>query len=290
MDVTIQPLTKTYYLPLEKIYIQIAGNFDNPFDLDNFRGYIRFRSNLIKIAVHSSKIVGYIIGDQNSSFKTRIFSLYVLPDFQRRKIGSDLLRALEREFLIQQPNLRYLSVRIPEKFFDSKNFFLTQKFEIITKINYYVKNDLLFPHQINSSVEIRSATKKDLQDLINLERICFSEYWQKNKKEFKKEIESKTISLFVAILDGKLVGYTTNFVSASGTNGQYARIATHPEFRRNRIGTTLTSKAFQWYKKQGKVQKVVLTTFADSDIHNAMYQGWGFEFLEQEMIMAKKYD
>ncbi len=76
-------------------------------------------------------------------------------------------------------------------------------------------------------------------------------------------------------------------MSANGTDGQYTRIATHPEFRRRRIGTSLNSKAFQWFEKQDKVQRVVLTTFADSDIHNAMYQGWGFKFLEQEMIMAK---
>ena len=290
MDVTIQSLTKTYYLPLEKIYIQLAGNFYSPFDLDNFRRYIRFRSDLIKIAVHSAKIVGYIIGDQNSSLKTRIFSFYVLPDFQQRKIGTDLLRALESEFLTQQPNLRYLSVRIPEKFFDSKSYFLTQGFEIITKINYYVKNDLFFPYQINSRVEIRSATINDLKDLIKLEKTCFSEYWQKNKEEFKKEIKSKANSLFVAFLDEKLVGYNSNSVSANRTDGQYARIATHPEFRRRRIGTSLTSKAFQWFKKQDRVQRVVLTTFADSDIHNAMYKGWGFKFLEQEMIMAKKFD
>lgn len=290
MDVTIQSLTKTYYLPLEKNYIQLAGNFDSPLDLDNFRRYIRSRSNLIKIAVHSSKIVGYIIGDQNSSLKTRIFSIYVLPDFQKRKIGTDLLRALEREFLTQQPNLRYLSVRIPEKFFNSKTYFLTQGFEIITKINYYVKNDLLFPYQINLNVKIRLATNRDLKDLIKLERTCFSEYWRKSKEEFKKEIELKANSLFVAFLDGKLVGYNSNSVSANGTDGQYARIATHPEFRRRRIGTSLTFKAFRWFKKQGRVQRVVLTTFADSDIHNAMYQGWGFKFIEQEMIMAKKFE
>lgn len=288
MDVTIHDLTKDYYSPLEEIHVQVVGNFDSPIDLNNFRRYVRFRSRLIKIAVCCSKIIGYIIGDQNSSSKARIFSLYVLPDFQRRQIGSDLLRTLEREFLIKQPNLRYLSVRIPETFFASKHFFLKQGFDVIATINCYAKDNLSFPYHTEPRLEIRSATTSDLENLVKLENTCFSEYWRKNREDFKKEIEMKTNSLFVAFLEGKLVGYNSNSVSANRIEGHYARIATHPEFRKQRIATSLTAEAFHWFRKQ-QVQRILLTTFAESDFHNRMYVTWGFKFLEQEMIMAKQY-
>ncbi|MFX0013104.1 MAG: GNAT family N-acetyltransferase [Promethearchaeota archaeon] len=288
MDIKLHSLNETYLKSFEELYIQIFGDFDNPVEHSNFRRYIMFNSHLVKIAVQFSKIIGYIIGDQNSSHKARIFSLYVLPSFQRRQIGSDLIQLLEKEFLTRQPNLRYLSVRIPEKFFNTKDFFIKHRFHIITKINCYEKSDLFFPYQPNPNVKIKSATKNDLRALVKLEKICFSDYWRKTREEFREEIESKTNSLFIALLNDKLIGYNSNSISANGIEGHYARIATLPEYRKQHIATSLTVKAFQWFKKQ-QVQKVLLTTFAKSNFHNEMYKRWGFKFTEQELIMAKHY-
>ncbi|MFX0124428.1 MAG: GNAT family N-acetyltransferase, partial [Candidatus Hodarchaeota archaeon] len=120
-----------------------------------------------------------------------------------------------------------------------------------------------------------------------LEQVCFSEYWRKTREDFKGEIESKASVLLIALLDGKLVGYNSNSISANRISGHYARIATHPEFRKQRIATSLTVYAFHWFKEQ-RVQNVLLTTFAESEAHNLMYKKWGFEFEEQELILAKK--
>ncbi len=291
MDTIIRSLSKEFYSPLEEIHTQFVGNFDNPIDLDNFRRYVRLRSHLVRIAVqNSSSIVGYIIGDRKRQMEGNIFSLYVLPNFRKRQIGTGLLIALEKEFHTKQPNIRYLSARIPEEFFNSSNFFLKQGFEIITKINNYVKNDLSFPYEMNPNLKIKMATKSNLQDLIKIEKICFPEYWQKNSVDFMSEIRSETSSLFVAFLEGKLVGYNINAVSASRTDGHYIRIATHPKFRRRHIGTSLTVKAFQWFKKQRSIQRILLSTYSESNFHNAMYKGWGFKFVDQEMIVAKEFN
>lgn len=287
MDVKILSLTEKYYKSLEEIYIKVVGDFDSLSDQTNFRRYIRLRSHLIKIAVHSSKIIGHIIGNQDSSQRARVFFLYVIPNFQRRLIGSDLLQALEMEFLTNHSNLRYISVRIPEKYFNSKDFFLNKRYDIITKINCYVKSDLFFTCQANPKLEIRPATRNDLNNLVELEQVCFSDYWRKAKDDFKREIESKADLLLTAFLDGKLVGYNSISISANRINGHYARIATLPKFRKQRIATSLTAQAFHWFKEQ-RVQHVLLTTFAESEAHNAMYKKWGFEFEEQELILAKK--
>ena len=287
MDVRIFSLTEKYYNSLEKIYVEIFGDFDSLTDQTNFRRYLRFRRHLIKIAVRSSKIIGCIIGDQDSSRKARIFFLYVLPKFQRRLIGTNLLLTLEKEFLTNLPGLQYISVRIPEEYFGVKDFFLRQGYNFITKINCYVKNDLSFPFQINQRLEIRLATEKDLEELIELEHACFSEYWRKTEEIFRAEMKSKTNILLVAFLDGKLVGYNSNSISANGINGHYARIATHPGFRKQHIAASLTSRAFDWFQEH-KVRNVLLTTFAESEAHNSMYRNWGFKFEEQEVILAKK--
>lgn len=288
----ILALSPEHFSSLEVLHTNFIGRFENPEDLQNFRKYLRIRSHLIKIAVHSSeggKIIGYVIGDQTSRYKARVYSLFVLPQFQRRQVGSNLIQSIEEEFLRNFPNLRYLSVRIPEKFSDSEEFFLKQGFNLITKINYYVKNDLKFPYEVNPDVEIRVATTKDIKHLVQLENICFSEYWQKSAEVFKKNIESKNGMFFVALLEGELVGYNFNSISSNKTEGQYARIAILPKFRRRHIATSLTAKAFEWFEKQRTIQRVLLTTFADSDYHNAMYQSWGFSLTDQELIMAKNY-
>ncbi|UCG01410.1 MAG: GNAT family N-acetyltransferase [Candidatus Heimdallarchaeota archaeon] len=287
MGIRILSITEKYYKNLEEMYTNVFGEFDSSTDQTNFRRYIRFRSNLIKIAAHSSKVVGCIIGSRDNFHKARVYFLYVLPNFQRRLIGSDLLQKLEMEFRTNQSNLRYISVRIPEKFFDSKGFFMKHRYEIITKINCYVKKDLHFPFQANPNLEIRLATENDLKNLIKLEHACFSEYWRKTKEDFKGEIESKVNILLIALLDGILVGYNSSSISANGTNGHYARIATLPEFRKQHIATSLTAQAFHWFQDQ-KVRNVLLTTFAESEAHNLMYKKWGFEFEEQELILAKK--
>lgn len=287
MDIRILSLTENYYDNLEEIYVEVFGDFDSFIDQTNFRRYLRFRTPLIKIAVRSSKIIGCIIGSQNSSHKARVFFLYVLPDFQQRLIGSKLLQTLEREFLTNQSDLRYISVRIPEKYFDIKDFFLKHGYNFVEKINCYVKNDLFFPFQTNPKLEIRLATDDDLEELLKLEQACFSEYWRKTKEIFKGEIESNTSVLLVASLDGKLVGYNSNSISANGISGHYTRIATLPEFQKQHIATSLTVRAFEWFKEH-RVKKVLLTTFAESEAHNLMYKNWGFEFEDQELILAKK--
>ncbi|MFW9903864.1 MAG: GNAT family N-acetyltransferase [Candidatus Thorarchaeota archaeon] len=287
MDIRILPLTEEYYNNLEEIYTKTFGEFDSPADQTNFRRYIRFRSDLIKIAVHSNEIIGCIIGNQESYLKARVFFLNVLPDFQRRFIGSGLLQALENEFLTNLSKIRYISVRIPEKYFSSKDFFLKHRYNFVAKINCYIRSNLLFPFQINPKLEIRLATLNDVKELVELENACFSDYWRKTKEDFKEEIESKASILLVAFLDGKMVGYNSNSISTNGINGHYTRIATSPQYRKQHIATSLTVWAFKWFNKQ-RVKNVLLTTFAESKAHNAMYKKWGFNLEEQELILAKK--
>lgn len=287
MDIRILSLTEQYYNNLEEIYTKTFGEFDSTVDQINFRRYIRFRSDLIKIAVRSSKIIGCIIGSQDSYFKARVFFLYVLPNYQRCLVGSELLQALENVILTNLSKIRYLSVRIPERYFSSKDFFLKHRYNFVTKINCYIKGNLSFPFQANPKLEIRLATLTDIEELLKLEKACFSDYWRKSKEDFKGEIESKDSILFVAFLDGILVGYNSNSISANGINGHYTRIATLPQYRKQHIATSLTVWAFNWFNKR-RVKNVLLTTFAESKPHNAMYKKWGFDLEEQELILAKK--
>jgi ribosomal protein S18 acetylase RimI-like enzyme len=192
--------------------------------------------------------------------------------------------------LVMLPNLRYLSVRIPNRFFASEPFFQHMGFDLIAKITNYQKDDLSFPFQPNPNILIRPLKNndKDLLNLTRLEKQCFPDYWQMEKNEFQRLLESETTSFFLAYIKEHLVGYNYNTISASKPEGHYVRIATHPNFRQKYIATSLTAMAFHWFKKH-QVKRILLSTYADSPVHNRLYQNWGFKAVGQEIIMAKQY-
>ncbi|MFX0172332.1 MAG: GNAT family N-acetyltransferase [Candidatus Hodarchaeota archaeon] len=290
MEVEIRVPVKSDFIALERIHIQVTGNFDNSTERENFHSYIQLNYRLIRIAVIKSEIVGYTLGYQVSSRKVRIYSIFVLPQFQGKRIGYKLINSFEKDIVSLYPDLRYLSVRIPQEFFNSVPFFENLGFKHISKITNYETEDLSFPFQPNPNILIRPLEydEKDFLNLTNLEKQCFPEYWQMDKIEFKRLLESETTSIFLAFIDELLVGYNYNTLSASKPEGHYVRIATHPNFRQKYIATSLTAMAFQWFSKH-QVKKILLSTYADSPVHNCLYQKWGFKAVGQEIIMAKQY-
>jgi ribosomal protein S18 acetylase RimI-like enzyme len=290
MDITIRSPMKSDFQSIKEIHKQTVGDFDNQTQEENFHRFIQLNSNLIRIAIKASKIVGCILGYRISPRKARIYTIFVLPQFQRKRIGCKLIKSFENDIEMMLPDLRYLSVRIPQKFFDSIPFFKHLGFNLITKLNNYQKEDLSFPYQLNLNVFIRSMIKKeeDLSNLIRLERKCFPEYWQMEKNEFMNLLNSETTSFFLAFKDEHLVGYNYNTISARKPEGHYVRIATHPNFRQQYIATSLTAMAFHWFKKH-QVKRILLSTYADSPVHNRLYQNWGFKAVGQEIIMVKQY-
>ena len=265
------------------------GKFEYEFYRTNFYSYITSNRDLIKVSEEpSGYISGFAIAYISNPKKAKIQAIFVSSDYRKQGIGSDLLRSLEREILMKYSDLSFLSVRIPEEYFVSQSFFLNREFTSIAKINSYVKHHLEFPFAINEDLDVRKAKKSDLNEILQVEKACFSKYWQMNKDKFKQIMKNRTEVLFVAIWNKRIVGYNFNAISRANQSGNYIRIATLPDLQQNRIATTLTAHAFQWFKSQF-VNRVVLSTYADSIVHNEMYQKWGFRKNEQELILARTY-
>lgn len=291
MKANIQSPTDNDYSKLKHIHVQAVGDFDNLAQESNFMNFVKHNSDSIKIAQVDSMIVGYILGFQENKKKAQINSLYVLPEFQRKNIGSSLVNSLEEEFCLKK--IKFLSARIPRTFFQASLFFKKLGFELITKINIYQKNDLTFPFQPNKEVSVRPIrlnNDEDLKRISKLEQLCFSSYWIKEQDEYRKLLESEISSLFLAFTkkSDTLVGYNYNTLSTNSRSGNYVRIATHPKYRLKGIATSLTAQAFKWFRSY-KVRRVILTTYADSELHNRIYQNWGFRKISDELIMAKSY-
>ena len=98
---------------------------------------------------------------------------------------------------------------------------------------------------------------------------------------YKKIIYSKNKKIFVAEIDGKLVGYV------------YGKIIRRPKIfcnayigwmegtvtkkhRRKRIGETLTNELFKWYKKK-HIDRVELATDCHNDLGLSAWRKFGFK-------------
>ncbi|MHA1994095.1 MAG: GNAT family N-acetyltransferase [Candidatus Hodarchaeales archaeon] len=290
MNSLIRSVKKEDLPSLEHLYIQCMGNFEYAFYKRNFYSFITSNSDLIRVSEEpSGNLSGFVIGYIVNPQKARIQALFVSSDYRNRGIGTNLLRSVESHMITKYPNLSFLSVRIPEEFYNSQSFFLNRNFSSIVKINGYVKNNLDFPFSVNREVSVRKAKKSDLKGILEIEKACFSKYWQMNVEKFKQIMKNPYEILFVAIRDKKIVGYNFNAVSRSDQSGNYIRIATLPNQQHKRVATTLTAQAFNWFRSK-YVNRVILTTFADSSSHNEMYRKWGFRKNDQEIIMARNYD
>lgn len=255
---------------------------------NQFHSYIRLNAHLTKVAVlRSEKIIGFIIANRSSSKEAKINAIYVSEEYRKQGTGSRLLMALEND-LHQYKGIKYLSIRLQYKFLDSSQFFFYRDFNLVAKINNYLKEETNFPSHPNNNLDIRQARREDIKQLLAVEHLCFDEYWRMDKIKFKEVLINPYNVIFIALLNGRIVGYNFNAISKLSKRGNYIHIATLPEYRQRGIATSLTSKAFEWFRYQG-AKSVLLSTFADSQFHNDMYKRWGFTFVDQEIILAKEF-
>ena len=288
MEYKIRSVLEEDLVSLEELLAQSVENRKYSSKNGNLRGYILYNKDLVKVAVHKNELIGFIISYVSTPQKVKIYKLFVSQSHRKRGVGKKLFNSLESELSKRISGLKYLSVRIPKKFINSSQFFRSLNFKTITRINNYYKEDLSFPFTVNSSIIIRKAQKRDVNGVLAIETECFSEFWRMDRIKFARIMKYPMSALFVALLDNKIVGYNYNTLSVSGLDGNYVRIATSPNFRREGIATALTSHAFKWFKEK-RVNQILLSTYADSSPHNEMYSYWGFIKIDQEEIMAKKY-
>jgi len=291
LESIIRSVKKEDLVLLEELFAQSVESYEFKNQNHNLRAYVMYNKDLVKVAIHKNELLGFIISYLSTPQKIKIYTLFVTPSYRKRGIGKKLFNSLESELSKRYHGLKYLSVRIPEKFEKSSQFFRLMNFKTVTKINNYFKEDLSFPFPIDNSISVRKAQRKDLDGILDIETECFSDFWQIDKMRFSKIMKSPLNSLNVAFSrknSNKIVGYNYNTLSVSGLDGNYVRIATTPNFQRKGVATALTSHAFNWFQKKG-VNQVLLSTYADSSQHNKMYSHWGFEKIDQEEIMAKRY-
>ncbi|HOO74811.1 MAG TPA: GNAT family N-acetyltransferase [Tepiditoga sp.] len=59
--------------------------------INSYRNWIFFEGNICFVAEKENNIIGYVYGGDEEEYDSEIYNLFVKKDFQRQKIGSELL-------------------------------------------------------------------------------------------------------------------------------------------------------------------------------------------------------
>ena len=83
-------------------------------------------------------------------------------------------------------------------------------------------------------IETRKITKNDLDDLAEIERLCFAEPWSKQSLELL--LKDGNFAL-CALFDGRVAAYVG--VIAALPDADISNVASHPDFRRKGLADAL---------------------------------------------------
>lgn len=90
-------------------------------------------------------------------------------------------------------------------------------------------------------MEIKKFEKKYLDDVYNIEKICFSNPW--SREDLENQIESGTSHFLVADVDGRAVGYMGLQIFSG--EGYVTNVAVLPEFRGQGIASALIARQME---------------------------------------------
>lgn len=129
-------------------------------------------------------------------------------------------------------------------------------------------------------ITIRRMTYEDLDEVVRLEKICFSDPW--NRKCFEEELEHQFCIPLVVRLDDAIVGYTCLWYVDEQM--EIANFAVSPEYRRRGIGRRLMQEVILESKEKGCTSVILSVRESNLPAEN-LYQEFGFK----EVGRRKRY-
>ena len=123
-------------------------------------------------------------------------------------------------------------------------------------------------------IEITRMTHKDVPEIAELEKICFTLPW--SEKSFRDEMANRLAVYFTAKDNGKCVGYA-GFWNVSG-EGDVTNVAVLPEYRRRGVGSSLVAEMIKTAEKL-KLEMLTLEVRKSNTAAQKLYEKFGFEIL-----------
>lgn len=121
-------------------------------------------------------------------------------------------------------------------------------------------------------IEIRRMQVKDVPEVVEIDRSSFTLPW--TERAFRYEVEgNRAARCWVATLDGKVVALLVVWLILD--EAHIATVATHPQYRRQGLGTRLLIKALVSAREEG-AQKALLEVRVRNIATQRIYARLGF--------------
>lgn len=124
-----------------------------------------------------------------------------------------------------------------------------------------------------ADVIVRQAEPRDLDDIYEIERLCFPEPWSKDSMKFELE-ENPRAFYVVAEHSGKVVGYAGLWWIED--EGHITNVAVMPGFRNRHIGEGIITVLIDFTVKEG-MKHHTLEVRRSNEAAIGLYSKFGFE-------------
>jgi ribosomal-protein-alanine N-acetyltransferase len=158
-------------------------------------------------------------------------------------------------------------------------------FRLVSYIVTYEKAGTESPYAGNRALEVRPADPEDFPALVALDNLSFHPLWR-NSVETLERWQRDLPYFVVAAVGDRPVGYCYCSVEEPG-RGHLVRMATHPAWRVQGVGTRLVAEAMHFFQQEG-VPRITLNTQEENESAQRLYRRFGFQCKGREAIALWK--
>lgn len=123
-----------------------------------------------------------------------------------------------------------------------------------------------------ADVIIRQARPEDVEDIYEIEKLCFPDPWSIDSLKYELE-ENPRAFYIVAEMDGQVVGYAGLWWIED--EGHITNVAVKPGYRNRRIGEGIISVMIDFTSKEG-IRHHTLEVRRSNDPAIGLYEKFGF--------------
>jgi ribosomal protein S18 acetylase RimI-like enzyme len=157
-------------------------------------------------------------------------------------------------------------------------------FRLISHVAAYEKSDLSIPQAGSRVVDVRPVEPGDLPALVTMDALGFHPLWRNSRETFEQWRE--TLPYFtVAAVGQSQVGYC--YCSVDSGHGHLVRMAVHPTWQGQGIGTRLLADAMRFFRAAG-ARRITLNTQEENERAQWLYRRFGFRLIGREAVALLK--
>ncbi len=161
--------------------------------------------------------------------------------------------------------------------------FLDAGFVIHEKLHLFSK--LIHPPESNLGRSIRNSKRRDLDQILTLDRQCFDQFWRFDKRSLnraKKATRHNTTRIID--VEGSIAGYC--ITGATGHIGYIQRLGVDPNQRGLGMGSDLVTDSLSWLYHRGCEKAMVNTQLSNVAAQN-LYLKLGFQLESEGLVVLK---